>query len=268
MAGIKWIPSVPQNPSRGLPRGIGVVLLSDPETGLPVCFMDGTVVSAMRTGAVSGLAARELRRRGRLRLDALRRRSPGADPARRARALPAGARGDPPLRPEPRHRRERSSQREQAGARRSSSSTTRARRLAARTSSSRRPWRPRRSSQRSGSSRACSSSRSRRSIRRSTRSRPPTCSSPTTSRTRPTTRRVRWRAARRPGIVTGGERRSAGSDPRRRPSRPHELRTSGSWSRPSGSASRTSPGRRPSTGGRPSMGIGARQRLWEEPIWT
>jgi ornithine cyclodeaminase len=64
MAGVKWIPSVPSNPSRGLPRGIGVVLLSDPETGLPVCFMDGTVVSAMRTGAVSGLAARELARDG------------------------------------------------------------------------------------------------------------------------------------------------------------------------------------------------------------
>jgi ornithine cyclodeaminase/alanine dehydrogenase-like protein (mu-crystallin family) len=60
MAGMKWIPSVPGNPSRGLPRGIGVVLLSDPETGLPLCFMDGTVVSAMRTGAVSGLAARAL----------------------------------------------------------------------------------------------------------------------------------------------------------------------------------------------------------------
>jgi len=60
MTGIKWIPSVPQNPSRGLPRGIGVILLSDPGTGLPVCFMDGTVISAMRTGAVSGLAAREL----------------------------------------------------------------------------------------------------------------------------------------------------------------------------------------------------------------
>lgn len=64
MAGMKWIPSVPGNPSRGLPRGIGVILLSDPETGLPVCFMDGTVVSAMRTGAVSGLAARELARPG------------------------------------------------------------------------------------------------------------------------------------------------------------------------------------------------------------
>jgi ornithine cyclodeaminase len=60
MAGIKWIPSVPRNPSRGLPRGIGIVLLSDPETGLPVCFLDGTIISAMRTGAVSGLAAREL----------------------------------------------------------------------------------------------------------------------------------------------------------------------------------------------------------------
>jgi ornithine cyclodeaminase len=60
MAGVKWIPSVPGNPARGLPRGIGVILLSDPETGLPLCFMDGTVVSAMRTGAVSGLAAREL----------------------------------------------------------------------------------------------------------------------------------------------------------------------------------------------------------------
>ncbi len=64
MAGMKWIPSVPENPRRGLPRGIGVILLSSPETGLPVALMDGTVVSAMRTGAVSGLAARELARPG------------------------------------------------------------------------------------------------------------------------------------------------------------------------------------------------------------
>lgn len=64
MAGLKWIPSVPQNPERGLPRGIGVILLSDPETGLPVAFLDGTVVSAMRTGAVSGVAARALARDG------------------------------------------------------------------------------------------------------------------------------------------------------------------------------------------------------------
>jgi N-[(2S)-2-amino-2-carboxyethyl]-L-glutamate dehydrogenase len=64
VTGMKWIPSVPSNPTRGLPRGIGLVLLSDPETGLPLAFMDGTVVSAMRTGAVSGIAARELAREG------------------------------------------------------------------------------------------------------------------------------------------------------------------------------------------------------------
>jgi N-[(2S)-2-amino-2-carboxyethyl]-L-glutamate dehydrogenase len=64
VTGMKWIPSVPSNPARGLPRGIGLVLLSDAETGLPLAFMDGTVVSAMRTGAVSGISARELARDG------------------------------------------------------------------------------------------------------------------------------------------------------------------------------------------------------------
>jgi len=58
VAGLKWIPSVPGNPARGLPRGIGVILLSDRETGLPVALLDGTIVSAMRTGAVGGIAAR------------------------------------------------------------------------------------------------------------------------------------------------------------------------------------------------------------------
>ncbi len=60
VAGFKWIPSVPDNPSRGLPRGIGLVVLTDRGTGLPLAVMDGTVVSAMRTGAVTGVAARLL----------------------------------------------------------------------------------------------------------------------------------------------------------------------------------------------------------------
>lgn len=60
LMGLKWIPSVPKNPARGLPRGIGLIVLSDPETGLPLAVMDGTIVSAMRTGAVSGIAARLL----------------------------------------------------------------------------------------------------------------------------------------------------------------------------------------------------------------
>jgi ornithine cyclodeaminase len=64
LAGMKWIPSVPSNPSRGLPRGVGLVVLSDPETGLPVAIMDGTIVSAARTGAVTGVTARRLARQG------------------------------------------------------------------------------------------------------------------------------------------------------------------------------------------------------------
>src|SRR4029078_5560159 len=61
VAGLKWIPSVPDNPiRRGLPRANALVLLSDRETGLPLAVMDGTVVSAMRTGAVTGLAVRHV----------------------------------------------------------------------------------------------------------------------------------------------------------------------------------------------------------------
>ena len=60
VAGVKWIPSVPDNASRGLPRGIGLIVLSHRETGLPMAVLDGTVVSAMRTGAVGGIAARAL----------------------------------------------------------------------------------------------------------------------------------------------------------------------------------------------------------------
>src|SRR5512132_2638382 len=61
VAGLKWIPSVPDNPvRRGLPRANALVLLSDRETGLPLAVMDGTIVSAMRTGAVTGLAVRHL----------------------------------------------------------------------------------------------------------------------------------------------------------------------------------------------------------------
>jgi ornithine cyclodeaminase len=60
VAGLKWIPSVPANLGRGLPRANALVVLSDRETGLPVAVMDGTLVSAMRTGAVTGVAIRHL----------------------------------------------------------------------------------------------------------------------------------------------------------------------------------------------------------------
>ena len=64
VTGLKWIPSVPANPGRGLPRANAIVVLTSRETGLPLAIMDGTVISAMRTGAVTGVAVRHLARPG------------------------------------------------------------------------------------------------------------------------------------------------------------------------------------------------------------
>jgi ornithine cyclodeaminase len=62
-AGIKWISSAPENPNRfGIPRASALIILNDYESGIPFCVMDGTIVSAMRTGAISGVAAKFLAR--------------------------------------------------------------------------------------------------------------------------------------------------------------------------------------------------------------
>ncbi|WOV88152.1 ornithine cyclodeaminase family protein [Sporosarcina oncorhynchi] len=59
--GIKWISSAPQNPDKfNLPRATGIIILNDYETLVPVAVMDGMLLSAMRTGANSGVAARYL----------------------------------------------------------------------------------------------------------------------------------------------------------------------------------------------------------------
>lgn len=59
--GIKWIASSPRNPfNHGLPRASGVIILNDPETLIPIAVMDGTVISAARTGANTGVAAKYL----------------------------------------------------------------------------------------------------------------------------------------------------------------------------------------------------------------
>ena len=63
VAGIKWIPSNPENPiKRNMPRSNGITILNDPETGYPLAIMDGTAISAMRTGAVVGVGAKYLAR--------------------------------------------------------------------------------------------------------------------------------------------------------------------------------------------------------------
>jgi len=58
--GMKWIASFPANRERGLPRASAVIILNSPETGLPLAIMDGTLVSAMRTGAVTALGLKYL----------------------------------------------------------------------------------------------------------------------------------------------------------------------------------------------------------------
>jgi len=63
VAGIKWVPSNPENPiKRNMPRANALTILNDPETGFPLAVMDGTAISAMRTGAVVGVGAKYLAR--------------------------------------------------------------------------------------------------------------------------------------------------------------------------------------------------------------
>jgi ornithine cyclodeaminase/alanine dehydrogenase len=52
------------NPSRhNMPTTIGKVLLQDPETGDVICIMDGGYLTAVRTGAASGVATKYLARK-------------------------------------------------------------------------------------------------------------------------------------------------------------------------------------------------------------
>lgn len=54
--GIKVVSVFDRNKDRGLPVIHAVVVLLDPSTGQPVALMDGTYLTALRTGAVAGAA--------------------------------------------------------------------------------------------------------------------------------------------------------------------------------------------------------------------
>lgn len=55
--GLKSVNVFRRNPQRGLPVIHALVSLVDPDTGQPLAIMDGTYLTALRTGAVSGAAA-------------------------------------------------------------------------------------------------------------------------------------------------------------------------------------------------------------------
>lgn len=58
--GIKSYGSNPHNTERGLPRSILMMSLLDAETGVPLAYMSANILSAMRTGATTGLGVKYL----------------------------------------------------------------------------------------------------------------------------------------------------------------------------------------------------------------
>lgn len=51
------------NIARAIPSHLATIHLFDPETGMPVCVMDGTYITAVRTSGSAALSVRELARR-------------------------------------------------------------------------------------------------------------------------------------------------------------------------------------------------------------
>ena len=61
-AGVKWVSGYPENYKHGLPYIMGLILINDDATGLPLAVMDCTWITAYRTGAATALAAKYLAR--------------------------------------------------------------------------------------------------------------------------------------------------------------------------------------------------------------
>lgn len=62
-AALKWVNVHPNNKKYGLPSVMAVIILSDPANGYPLCIMDGTYATNMRTGAAGAVAAKYLARK-------------------------------------------------------------------------------------------------------------------------------------------------------------------------------------------------------------
>jgi len=63
-AGAKIVSVFPTNKEAGLPVTTALLLLTAPATGVPLAVMDATLITAMRTGAVTAVAAKFLGRHG------------------------------------------------------------------------------------------------------------------------------------------------------------------------------------------------------------
>jgi len=62
-AGMKWVSGYPGNQAKALPYISGLLILNDPDTGIPISVMDCTWITAKRTGAATAVAAKYLARK-------------------------------------------------------------------------------------------------------------------------------------------------------------------------------------------------------------
>lgn len=60
--GMKWVSGFASNHEHGLPNISGLIIMNDPETGIPTAIMDGVYVTGIRTASVSAVSARYLAR--------------------------------------------------------------------------------------------------------------------------------------------------------------------------------------------------------------
>jgi ornithine cyclodeaminase/alanine dehydrogenase len=58
LVGMKWVAGYATNNALGMASISAVVVLNDPETGVPIAMLDGGPITAQRTAAISGLAIR------------------------------------------------------------------------------------------------------------------------------------------------------------------------------------------------------------------
>ncbi len=61
--GIKFVSAYSKNSEKGLPYIHAAIILTEPETGCPIAFIDGTHITAIRTGAASAVAVKHLARK-------------------------------------------------------------------------------------------------------------------------------------------------------------------------------------------------------------
>ena len=131
VAGVKVVGDFVDNWKQGLPSELAVLTLFDPDTGAPRAILDASVLTDMRTGAMSALGAKHLARQGREGAGPHRRprhgllERPAHRPAVRLRRDPRAfaAAGEPP-----RLRREALARPRQAGRRHGRLGIVRARR--------------------------------------------------------------------------------------------------------------------------------------------